>query len=99
MDHDKTDSPYHLHRQAYQKNELGKPFSLKDHQREILRLPSTSIRMAGCRGIPILYSCVKKSGKTAINTALILTWALTQEAPNEILILTCVNGQGGWRVL
>ena len=35
----------------------------------------------------ILYSCVNKSGKTTINAALTLGWALTQEAPNEILIL------------
>jgi len=33
----------------------------------------------------IIYSCVKKSGKTTLNGALTLWWAFTQEAPNEIL--------------
>ncbi len=35
----------------------------------------------------ILYSCIKKSGKTTLNGALTLAWGSTQEAPNEILIL------------
>jgi phage terminase large subunit-like protein len=35
----------------------------------------------------ILYSCPKKSGKTALNGAVTLAWGFTQEAPNEILIL------------
>ena len=35
----------------------------------------------------ILYSCIKKSGKTTLNGALTLAWGFTQEAPNEILIL------------
>jgi len=38
-------------------------------------------------GYTILYSTVKKSGKTTINGALTLWWAFTQEAPNEILVL------------
>ena len=35
----------------------------------------------------IIYSCVKKSGKTTINGAVTLAWGFTQEAPNEILVL------------
>ena len=35
----------------------------------------------------ILYSCIKKSGKTTLNGAVTLGWGFTQEAPNEILIL------------
>jgi len=35
----------------------------------------------------ILYSCIKKSGKTTLNGASTLAWGFTQEAPNEILIL------------
>ncbi len=35
----------------------------------------------------ILYSCIKKSGKTTINGALTLWWGFTQEAPNELLVL------------
>jgi phage terminase large subunit-like protein len=49
-------------------------------------LPLPSMRMAGCWDT-ILYSCVKKSGKTTLNGALTLWWAATQEAPDEILIL------------
>jgi phage terminase large subunit-like protein len=69
------------------KNELGQPFSLTDRQREILRL---AFAFDGDGRLPydtIIYSCVKKSGKTTINGALTLWWAFTQEAPNEILIL------------
>ena len=35
----------------------------------------------------IIYSCIKKSGKTTSNGALTLWWALTQEAPNTCLLL------------
>jgi hypothetical protein len=35
----------------------------------------------------ILYSCIKKSGKTTLNGAITLAWGFTQEPPNEILIL------------
>jgi phage terminase large subunit-like protein len=35
----------------------------------------------------IIYSCVKKSGKTTINGAVTLAWGFTQEPPNEILVL------------
>jgi phage terminase large subunit-like protein len=35
----------------------------------------------------IIYSTVKKSGKTTLNGAVTLAWGFTQEAPNEILIL------------
>jgi phage terminase large subunit-like protein len=35
----------------------------------------------------IIYSCIKKSGKTTINGAVTLAWGFTQEAPNEILVL------------
>jgi phage terminase large subunit-like protein len=35
----------------------------------------------------IIYSCVKKSGKTTLNGALTLAWGFIEEAPNEILVL------------
>ena len=35
----------------------------------------------------ILWGTIKKSGKTAINAALTLWWAFTQEAPNEVLVV------------
>lgn len=69
------------------KNELGQPFSLMDHQREVLRLAFAFDQDGRLPWDTILYSCVKKSGKTTINGALTLWWALTQEAPNECLAL------------
>jgi len=66
-------------------NELGQPFRLLDHQREILRL---AFAFDGEGRLPwetIVYSAPKKSGKTLINALLTLWWAFTQEAPNEIL--------------
>ena len=35
----------------------------------------------------IVYSCIKKSGKTTLNGAFTLAWGFTQEAPNEMLVL------------
>ncbi|MCZ6688849.1 MAG: hypothetical protein ACE1Z6_12385 [Candidatus Methylomirabilales bacterium] len=67
-----------------QKNELGRPFYLLDHQREILRLAFTFDKEERLAYDTIMFSCPKKSGKTTINAALALWWAFTQEAPNEI---------------
>jgi phage terminase large subunit-like protein len=69
------------------RNELGQPFTLMDHQREILRLAFAFDEDGRLPWDTILYSCVKKSGKTTLNDALTLWWAATQEARNEILIL------------
>jgi phage terminase large subunit-like protein len=69
------------------KNELGQPFKLMEHQREILRLAFDFDNDGRLPWDTILYSCIKKSGKTTINGALTLAWGFTQEAPNEILIL------------
>jgi phage terminase large subunit-like protein len=68
-------------------SELGKPFTLFTHQKEVLRLAFAFDDDGRLPWDTILYSCVKKSGKTAVNAAVILWWAFTQEAPNEILIL------------
>jgi hypothetical protein len=68
------------------KNELGQP-RLTDEQREILRLAFPFDQDGGLPWDTILYSCVKKSGKTTLNGALTLYWGFTQEAPNEILVL------------
>lgn len=35
----------------------------------------------------VIYSCPKKSGKTTLNAALTLWWAITQESPNELLVV------------
>src|SRR5436309_2121423 len=69
------------------KNELGQPFALTDEQREILRLAFAFDKDGRLPYDTIIYSTVKKSGKTTINGALTLWWACTQEAPNEILVL------------
>ena len=69
------------------KNELGQPFRLLDHQKEVL---SRAFAFDGDGRLPydtIIYSCPKKSGKTTINAAITLWWPFTQEAPNEILIV------------
>lgn len=71
------------------KSELGKPFRLMPHQREILRLAFQFDVDGRLPYDTIVYSCPKKSGKTTENAALTLWWALTQESDNEILI--CAN--------
>src|SRR4030095_14173980 len=69
------------------KNELGQPFKLMDHQREILRLGFAFDENGRLPWDTIIYSCVKKRRKTTLNGAITLAWSFTQEAPNEILIL------------
>lgn len=68
-------------------NELGQAFRLLPHQRVILsaafafdpdgRLPWTDI----------IYSTIKKSGKTTLNGAITTWWAFTQEPPNELKLV------------
>jgi phage terminase large subunit-like protein len=80
------------------KTEEGRPFRLLEHQRRILgrafafgadgKLPYTTI----------VWSEIKKSGKTAINAVVVLWWAITQEAPNEILLLANDQEQSMGRV-
>jgi hypothetical protein len=82
-----TISPISFIDRLIKKNELGQPFTLMDHQRGILRLAFALNENGRLPWDTILYSCVKKSGKTTLNGALTLWWAATQEAPNEILIL------------
>jgi phage terminase large subunit-like protein len=68
-------------------NELGQPFRVFPFQREILSLAFAFDDNGRLPWDTILYSCVKKSGKTTMNGALTLWWALTQEAPNTCLLL------------
>jgi phage terminase large subunit-like protein len=68
------------------KNELGQPFKLFRHQREILNLAFAFDENGKLPYDTIIYSC-PKSGKTTLNAALTLWWALTQEAPNECLVV------------
>jgi phage terminase large subunit-like protein len=69
------------------RNELGQPFSLFPFQREILSLAFAFDDQGKLPYDTILYSCPKKSGKSTINGALTLWWALAQEPPNTCLLL------------
>lgn len=80
-------SPVSFIDRVVKRNELGQPFRLMDHQREILNLAFPFDEDGRLPWDTIIYSCVKKSGKTTLNAALTLWWAFTQEAPNEILII------------
>jgi phage terminase large subunit-like protein len=70
-----------------QRNELGQPFQLAEHQRVILREAFTFDAEGRLSWDTVIYSAVKKSGKTTINGVVTLWWGLTQEAPNEILVV------------
>jgi hypothetical protein len=65
------------------KNELGQPFALMDHQREVLCLAFALDQDGRLPWDTIIYSCIKKSGKTTLNGALTLAWEFTQEAPQR----------------
>lgn len=90
------------------KNEHNKPWGLFDHQRAIFRLAFDGLRdeaMEDGVRVPgklpwdtVVYSCVKKSGKTTLNAALVLAWAFTQEPPNEVYILANNMDQAAGRV-
>jgi phage terminase large subunit-like protein len=82
-----TVSPITFIDRLIKKNELGQPFRLTDEQRDILRLAFAFDSNGRLPWDTILYSCVKKSGKTTLNGALTLWWGFTQEPPNEILVL------------
>ena len=82
-----TVSPITFIDKLVKNNELGQPFRLSDHQREVLRLAFAFDQDGRLPWDTILYSCIKKSGKTTLNGALTLAWGFTQEAPNELLIL------------
>ena len=82
-----TVSPITFIDKLVKKNELGQPFRLSDHQREVLRLAFAFDQDGRLPWDTILYSCIKKIGKTTLNGAFTLAWGFTQEAPNEILIL------------
>ena len=82
----KSISSIHFIDKLIKKNELGQPFSLSDHQREVLRLAFAFAQDGRLPWDTILYSCIKKSGKTTLNGPLTLAWGFTQEAPNEMLV-------------
>ena len=67
-----TVSPITFIDKLVKKNELGQPFRLSDHQREVLRLAFAFDQDGRLPWDTILYSCIKKSGKTTLNGALTL---------------------------
>ncbi|TKB75260.1 MAG: hypothetical protein E8D45_07850 [Nitrospira sp.] len=69
------------------KNELGRPFGLLPHQKEILALAFAFDEEGRLPWDTIIWSCPKKSGKTTINAAVTVWWSFTQEAPNELYVL------------
>jgi phage terminase large subunit-like protein len=69
------------------KNELNQPFALYPHQRDILRLMFDFDSDGVLPWDTMVWSCVKKSGKTSLLAILSLWWAMTQEPPNEIVLV------------
>jgi phage terminase large subunit-like protein len=65
-------------------NELGRPFVLQPHQREILRLAFTFDDTGRLPWDTLVYACRKKSGKTTIGGAVLTWWGYTQEPPNDL---------------
>ena len=70
-----------------QLNERHEPFKLLPYQRDILRLAFRFESDGRLADRVFIWSQPKKSGKTLINSLVVLWWAYTQEPPNEILIV------------
>jgi phage terminase large subunit-like protein len=78
-------SPVTFINRLIRKSELGQPFRLLAFQEEILNLAFAFDQHGRLPYDTVIYSCPKKSGKTTLNAALTLWWAITQEPPNELL--------------
>jgi hypothetical protein len=72
------------------KNELGQDFKLTDDQPEILRLAFTFDDNGRLPWDTIIYSCVKKSGKTTINGAVTPAWDSPGKHPMKSLSLAMI---------
>jgi phage terminase large subunit-like protein len=79
-------------------NELGHAWRLQPHQRAILRAAFAFDAEGRLPFDAVLYSCPKKSGKTALNAAITCWWAFTQEPPNDLLIVANDYEQAQGRV-
>ena len=66
-----------------QTNELGKPLRLAPHQREILAAAFDFDAHGRLGWDTMIWSCLKKDGKTTINSGTSTFWQYTQEPPNE----------------
>lgn len=65
----------------------GEPIHFEDHQKRILSHVFTFDERGKLPYSIIVYSCPKKSGKTALNALVMAYWAYNIEAPNEIIIV------------
>ena len=63
-------------------NELGQPFRLMNHQRQMFNLAFQFDKDGRLSWDTLIDSCPKKSGKTFKNGLVTTWWAFTQEAPN-----------------
>lgn len=63
----------------------GEPISFEDHQKRILKHVFTFDEDGKLPYSIIVYSCPKKSGKTAVNALVMTYWAYNIEPPNEII--------------
>lgn len=68
-------------------NELGQPFRLMNHQRQMFNLAFQFDKDGRLSWDTLIDSCPKKSGKTFKNGLVTTWWAFTQEAPNELYIV------------
>lgn len=68
-------------------NELGQPWRLVDHEREFLRRAFAFDADGRLPWDTIGYFCPKKSGKGLMNALGCTWWGMSQEPPNEIIIL------------
>ena len=66
------------------KNELGQPWRLFAHDREILRLALAFDEDGRLPWDTLLWCCIKKDGKSWKNAVMVVWWGFTQEPPNEI---------------
>jgi hypothetical protein len=67
-------------------NEQGRPWSLSGYQRRVLSLALTFDRSGFLTTRLLLWSELKKSGKTALAAALTIWWAMTR-GPAEVVCL------------
>jgi phage terminase large subunit-like protein len=68
-------------------SELGRPFRLLPHQRELLRGAFAFDALGRLRWSTLVWSEIKKSGKTTVAALVGLWWAFCVEAPNEVYVL------------
>jgi phage terminase large subunit-like protein len=63
----------------------GEPIRLEEHQRAILDHVFTFDERGRLPYSVIVYSCIKKSGKTTLNAVVMDYWLFNVESPNEII--------------